>query len=241
MADLLDQWDGNGKESFKLLMNAATKISMTGGDYYGELILDEMDGVDGEVPVVPVDSELGEIAHRLGLSTAARRALTVLYALHVIGEPAISIARLGQALGDWTEGLGQGDLGRHALLRRAGGKVRLRTTVTALVDGNAPVAARVVGSPSAAPVPGAWRVARDGRTDAELELALSTRLGRIAVVEGRPRRALLEARVAGATAVALRAPATRPQPWPHGAALVVVTDSDDAAWPPWVSVLPPLA
>ena len=198
-------------------------------------------GVDGEVPVVPVDTELGELAHRLGLPTAARRALTALYALHVIGEPAIAISRLGQALGDWTEGLGQGELGRHAMLRRADGRVRLRTTVTALLDGNAPVAARVVGGPTAAPPAGAWRLPRDGRTDAELEAALLTRLGRIAVIERRPRRALLEARLAGATAVALRAPAERPHPWPQGAALVVVSDSDDASRPAWVSALPPLA
>jgi hypothetical protein len=194
-------------------------------------------GLDAELPVVAVDSELGELAHRLGLPSGARRALIALYALHLTGEHGLSIARLAHALGDWTEPLGQGDLHALAMLRKRGGRVALRTTVTDLLDGTPAQAIRVVGGAATAPRAGAMRVARDGRSDAAVETELATQLGRIAVISGGARRGLLEARLHGATAVALTPPAERPSPWPRDAGLIVVAD---AGAPAWVAALPAL-
>ena len=142
-------------------------------------------GVDSELPVVAVDTELGELAQRLAVSAAARRALTALYALYLVGEPALAIARLARALGDWTEALGQGDLAALALVDRSGGKLALRRAVTERLDGAAPT--RDPASPAVlrpTPRAGAFRVSRDGRTDAAIEVELATQLGRIAIIEG---------------------------------------------------------
>jgi hypothetical protein len=87
------------------------------------------------------------------------------------------------------------------------------------------------------PRPGATRLARDGRSDAAIETELASRLGRIAVIEGGAAPALLEARLHGATAVALVPPLTRPLPWPRDAGLVVVAEP---AAPAWVTALPVL-
>lgn len=195
-------------------------------------------GVESELPIIAVDTELGELAHRLGLSGPARRALAALYALHLVGEPELAIARLARAMGEWTEALGQGDLVAHALVRRRHGRLALRGAVTDMFDGAPPRAIRIVGGASVAPAVGAWQVARAGRGDAAVETALATQLGRIAVIARSPARALLEARLYGATTVALVAPAVSPDPWPRDAALVVVTDATSAAW---ASALPPLA
>ncbi|HEX3477550.1 MAG TPA: hypothetical protein VHT91_21155 [Kofleriaceae bacterium] len=181
--------------------------------------------------------ELGELAHRLALPAAARRALVALYGLYLVGEPAVSLARLAHALGDWTEPLGQGELGALAMLRRRGGKVALRGSVTDLLDGVGPRAIRVIGTAAGVPHPGAARLARDGRSDAAIELALARQLGRIAVIEGSAALALLEARLHGATAVALVPPLTRPLPWPRDTGLVVVAEP---AAPAWVAALPAL-
>lgn len=43
MAQTLDEFEGNGKESFKLIMNNALKIAKIGGDYYAEIVYDEDD------------------------------------------------------------------------------------------------------------------------------------------------------------------------------------------------------
>jgi len=192
-------------------------------------------GVDGDPPVIAVDTELGELAHRLALPAPARRALIALYALYLVGEPALSLARLAQTLGDWTEPLGQGELGALAMLRRRGGRVSLRASVTDLLDGSAPRAIRVVGGAATSPRAGATRLAREGRADAAIELELAHQLGRIGVIEGAAPIALLEARLHGATAVALSPPLARPLPWPREAGLVVVAD---AAPPAWVAALP---
>ena len=193
-------------------------------------------GADAEVPVVAADTELGQLAHRLGLPAAARRALIVLYGLHLVGEPGVAIARLAHVLGDWTEALAQGELGALAMLRRRGGKVGLRRTVTDLLDGVPPHAVRLVGAGAVTtPRPGATRLARDGRTDAVIEAALADQLGRIAVIEGGTARAVLEARLQGATCVALVPPLARPRPWPRDAGLVVVADPGA---PAWVAALP---
>jgi hypothetical protein len=192
-------------------------------------------GAEAEVPVVGVDTEVGQLAHRLALPAAARRALIVLYGMHLVGEPALAIARLAQVLGDWTEALGQGELGTLAMLRRRGGKVALRSSVTDLLDGVAPRAIRMVGSAATVSRPGAARLARNGKADAVIETELATQLGRIAVIEGGPALALLEARLLGTTAVALAPPAVRPLPWPRDAGLIVVTDPGA---PAWVAALP---
>ena len=194
-------------------------------------------GVDVEPPIVPVDTVLGDLAHRLHIQPPARRALITLYALYLVGEPAISLARLAHLLEDWTEPLGQGDLSALAMLRRKDGKVCLRSSVTELLDGASPRAIRFVGGAPQAPRPGAMRLAREGRSDAAIEAELTAQLGRIAVIEGAAAPALLEARMHGATAVALVAPSARPQPWPREAGLVVIADGGA---PPWVTALPAL-
>ncbi|MDX2087931.1 MAG: hypothetical protein SFX73_08780 [Kofleriaceae bacterium] len=192
-------------------------------------------GLDSEAPVLAVDTELGELAHRLALPAPARRALIALYALYLVGEPALSVARLAQALGDWTEPLGQGELNALAMLRRHNGRVSLRSSVTDLLDGIAPRAIRVVGGAAQSPRAGILRLARDGRSDAAIEIELAGALGRIGIIEGATTLGILEARLHGATAVALAAPSARPAPWPRDASLVVVAD---AAAPAWVSALP---
>lgn len=192
-------------------------------------------GLDGDLPVIAVDTELGELAHRLGLSAGGRRALIALYALYLVGEPNLSIARLAHLLGDWAEPLGQGDLHALAMLRRRDGRVSLRTAVTNALDGAAPHAIRFVGGAATVPRPGVSRLARDGRSDAAIETDLATQLGRIAVIEGAVVIGVLEARLYGATAVVLAAPQARPQPWPREAGLVVVADG---AAPAWVAQLP---
>lgn len=192
-------------------------------------------GADVEIPVVADDTELGQLAHRLALPSAARRALVVLYGLHLIGEPDLAIGRLALALGDWTEALGQGELGALAMLRRRGGKLALRRAVTDLIDGVAPRMIRVAGGAATTPRPGAARLPRDGRPDAVIEAELAAQLGRIAVIEGGAALGVLEARLHGATAVAFAPPSTRPLPWPRDAGLVVVAD---AAAPAWVAALP---
>jgi hypothetical protein len=83
--------------------------------------------------------------------------------------------------------------------------------------------------------PGAARLPRDGKADAVIETELATQLGRIAVIEGGPALALLEARLHGTTAVALAPPPVRPLPWPRDAGLIVVTDPGA---PAWVAALP---
>jgi hypothetical protein len=196
-------------------------------------------GAEAEVPVVASDTELGQLAHRLALPASARRALVALYSLYLVGEPGSSIARLAHALDDWTEPLGQGELGTRAMLRRRGGHVALRSSVTDLLDGAPPRAIRVVGSAGATPRIGAARLPRDGKSDAAIETELAAQLGRIAVIEGSiegsAARALLEAHLHGVTAVALAPPFARPLPWPRDAGLIVVADP---VAPAWVAALP---
>ncbi|MEO7734070.1 MAG: hypothetical protein ABIY55_24110, partial [Kofleriaceae bacterium] len=194
-------------------------------------------GAEAELPVVAVDTELGQLAHQLQLPSAARRALIALYGLYLVGEPALSIARLAHVTGDWAEPLGQGELGALALLRRRAGRIALRGAVSDVLDGLAPRAVRLVGDGGAAARPGAFQLERDDRPDAVLETELAEELGRIAVVEGGAALAVLEARLRGVTAVAFSPPAARPAPWPRDAALIVVAPTHvDVAW---VSALPP--
>jgi hypothetical protein len=192
-------------------------------------------GADAELPVVAADTEVGQLAQRLALPSNARRALVALYSAYLVGEPGVAIARLAHALGEWYEALGQGELGALAMLRRRDGKVALRHSVTDLLDGVAPRAIRIVGDGAVRPSPGATRLSRDGRSDAVIESELAGQLGRIAVVEGGPALALLEARLHGTTAVALVSPPERPMPWPRDVGLIVVADPPA---PAWVAALP---
>jgi len=188
-----------------------------------------------EVPGVEGETELGQLAHRLGLGAAGRRALVVMYGVYLVGEPALAIARLAAVVGEWDEALGRGDLGSLAMLGRRGGRVALRGAVTDVLDGVGPRAIRLVGDGTAHARPGAARMARDGRADEVIERELAAQLGRIAVIDGGAPRAVLEARLHGATAVALTAPAVRPLPWPRDAGLIVVTE---AGAPAWAAALP---
>lgn len=195
-------------------------------------------GADAELPVLAVDNELGELAHRLHLSATARRTLIALYALYLAGAPRVSIARLAKITGDWGEPLGQGELAAFAMLRRRDGLVSLRRPASDLLDGAVPREVRLVeaarpSSPATAGTatwPGAYRIARDGKSDAEIEAELADRLGRIAVVEGDPDRGLLEACLHGATAVSFQLPAGRPRPWPRDAGLVLVLYGSPTSW-----------
>jgi hypothetical protein len=195
-------------------------------------------GSEPELPTPAADTELGELVQRLALAAPARRVLTALYALHLHGESALSIATLAKIAGEWPEALGQGELGALAMLRRKHGKVGLRTAVTDLLDGVPPRAIRLVGSGTSAPRAGAFRVSRDSRSDAEIEAALAGQLGRIAIAEGPLRSALLEARLHGATAIAYSVPTERPRPWPRDAGLVLVLYGTTSSW---VADLPALA
>ena len=199
--------------------------------------------VNGATPELAVsidDSELAALADRLLLAKRSMRALVVLYSAYLVGEPALSIADLAQILDDWHEPLGTGELGALGMLRRRHGRVALRKAVTDLLDGNPPRAVRLVaGAPGASkPRAGAWRFAREGKSDAELETVLAARLGPLAIVHGKPERAILEARLHGATAVAFQPPDHRPHPWPRDAALVLVLYGSPTSW---IADLPALA
>lgn len=193
-------------------------------------------GAEAELPMVAADTELAQLAHRLGLASQARRVLIALYGLYLIGEPGLPIAVLGPLIGDWSEPLGQGELHALAMLRRRNGRVALPAAVTDFLDGAPPRAIRLVGNRTShgRPRPGAWQLARTA-SDADIETALADQLGRIAVVEGAAAVAVLEASLNAATAVALTPPVVRPSPWPREASLIVVADPPA---PRWVAALP---
>lgn len=205
------------------------------------LTADIAKGDSPDFPTFAVDTELGELAHRLGLSTPARRVLVALYAMHLAGTPALSVARLAAVAGDWADALGQGDLGALAMLRRKHGTVALRTAVTDFLDGAPPRHVRIVGGAATTPRAGAFRISRDSRTDAEIEAELVSQLGRVAVVHGSLGPALLEARLHGATAIATTLPAERPTPWPRDAGLVLVLYGTAASWVADLPTLTPTA
>ena len=113
------------------------RIAMTRGwrdplaSYGAELVR----GVDGELPVVAVDTELGELAHRLALPASARRALTALYSLYLVGEPAIRDLPARPRARRLDRAARPGRPRPLALIDRTGGKVALRRAVTELLDG----------------------------------------------------------------------------------------------------------
>lgn len=91
--------------------------------------------IESELPTMAADTELGELAQRHELQATARRGLAILYAMYLVGEPALSLARFARLLGDWPEALGQGQLGTLALTEKTGGKVRLAAAVSDALDG----------------------------------------------------------------------------------------------------------
>lgn len=196
-------------------------------------------GTHQALPSVAPQTELGELAYRLGLGSSARRALIALYAHYLIGEPMCAIASLARIIDDWAEPLGRGQLAALAMIERSEGKVSLAQAATDVLDGQLPRDVRLVGETATAPRAGLSVVPRDGRTVRDVEADLVGKLGRIAVIEtARVSEALLEARLHGATAVAHGAPLQRPQPWPHGAGLVIVLDGEDPG--PWLADAPAL-
>lgn len=196
-------------------------------------------GVHNGLPSVAVETELGELAYRLGLKPSARRAVTALYAFYLIGEPMCAIASLARIIDDWAEPLGQGQLAALAMIERAGGKVCLARGVADALDGQPPREVRLVGGVATEPRAGVWAISRDGRTETDVEAALVGQLGRIAVIETpRVADALLEARLCGATAAIYGAPPKRPRPWPQGAGLVVVSDGPHTG--SWLAEVPNL-
>ncbi|MCX5746509.1 MAG: hypothetical protein NT062_28870, partial [Proteobacteria bacterium] len=110
--------------------------------------------------------------------------------------------------------------------------------VLELLDGCAPQAIRLVGSGTPAPRAGLFRVARDGRTDVELEAALGEQLGRIGIVTGDVDAALLEARLHGVAAVVTAPITLAPRRTPKDASLVIVLYGSPTSW---VADLPTLA
>lgn len=179
---------------------------------------------------LPEDCEINQLAARLGLGTAAHRALTTLYGLYLIGEQ-LPIARIAEITDGWAEPLGQGELAQLALLRRLpDGRVRLRHGVSNLLDGAPPHAIRLEGLTPRGIRHGAFKLVRRGRTDDSLEAALIEQLGRIAVIEGDVRTGLLEARLHEAVALVHTAPPQRPVPWPRDASAVIVVDEGTPRW-----------
>lgn len=183
-----------------------------------------------ELPTPDPDSELDTLQERFDLQPSARRTLAALYGWYLVGE-APSVARLAQAVGDWIEVLGRGELGALGFLKHAGGRVMLRRSVTAFLDGRPPGAVRIVAGAGTNPLaPGVYRMPRDSKPDAELEANLAERFGALAVVTGDLEPALLDAMLHGAVAAAFTPPATRPARTPSEARLVLVLPSGPTAW-----------
>ncbi len=186
--------------------------------------------VSVEIPVPDPGSELDTLEERFDLQPSARRTLAALYGWYLVGE-APSVARLAHAVGDWIEVLGRGELGALGFLKHAGGRVTLRRSVTAFLDGRPPGAVRIVGGAGTTPLaPGVYRMPRDSKPDAELEADLAARFGALAVVTGDLEPALLDAMLHGAVAAAFSPPATRPARPPSEARLVLVLPSGPTAW-----------
>lgn len=174
------------------------------------------------VPEMSTATELSTMAERLRLADHARQVLLVLYAAWLGGVPRVAMTRLTALLGDacWSEVLGVGLLGQLGLLRHRDGAVALRRSVVAALDGRPWQAIRLAGEgPSSPDLPQMARIA------VAVWPRWLPRLGKVALVTGGLRRAILEARLAEVPAVVFEPPQRIPSPWPAGARLLVVTDS----------------
>jgi hypothetical protein len=181
-------------------------------------------------------SELAILARRLSLPEPARVASVVLYAAWLAGAPFIPMTQLAELLAElpgpdgrkeegadgWNEALGLGALGQLGLLRHHEGRVALRRPVADALDGRPWGAIRIAGEASASPgaIPG-----RLGRVAVAAWPAWHNHLGKVALVTGSLRRALVEARLAELVAVTFEPLAEYPSPWPAGTNLLVVTDA----------------
>lgn len=181
-----------------------------------------------ELPPTVTSSELAILARRLSLPEPARQASIILYAAWLAGAPFVPMTQLAAILGEagwsegWNEALGIGALGQLGLLRHREGQVALRRPVADALDGRPWGAIRIAGEPAASPVmiPG-----RLGRIEVAAWPAWHNYLGKVALVTGSLRRALVEARLAELVAVTFEPLAEYPSPWPAGTNLLVVTDT----------------
>lgn len=186
---------------------------------YGNLLAQ---GVVQPVPAVS-SNELSILARRMSLSDVARQTSVLLYSAWLSGSPFVPMAHIAAILGDaaWPEALGTGALGQLGLLRHHDGKVALRRAVADALDGRPWGAIRISGDSSVSPSPIPGRL---GRIGVAAWPAWHTHLGKVALVTGKLRRALVEARLAELVAVTFAPLAEYPSPWPSGTNLLVVTD-----------------
>jgi hypothetical protein len=199
-------------------------------------------GNEAELPIVPVDSALGQLGQRLQLGTAARRALAALYATHLAGDAGLSPHRLALAIGGgndgWREALA-GELAPRGIVVQRPGRVALAATAVAFLDGAAPRAIQLSGDGTARLLAGG-HVCDPAALGPDPLAALSRALGRFGLVVGPPRTAILEAALHQVTAVLVVDDLARPRPFavPIGGGIVVAARRDQlplstASWPSW--------
>jgi len=206
----------------------------------------ELHGKDGdrvaEVPALALGTSLSDLCQRAQLSTPARRALTVLYACYLTGEPALPIARLATLVGGddgWREALATGELAERGLVTTRAGMIAVIDPIARVIDGAAPRTIDVVGDGPASIVAGAHLV--DPLRLGEPLAAMTRALGRFALVTGPLSIAVLEAFAHGLTAVVIAGPTVRLRPVrvPRGAGLLVVAPVD--VLPPSMAMWPTLS
>lgn len=181
-------------------------------------------GANTGTPPIVSGNELSILARRLNLPEEARLASTILYAAWLAGQPFVAMDQLAALLGEhgWQEALGAGALGQLGLLRHRDGGVALRRSVADALDGRPWGAIRVAGEADAVPVPLPGRL---GRISVSAWPVWQAYLGKVALVTGKLRRALVEARLAELVAVTFEPLTAYPSPWPTGTNLLVVTDA----------------
>jgi hypothetical protein len=210
------------------MASSAVRAAAAGGarSWRGELAIYGAQAIAG-VPGAPPEvhgNELAILARRLSLPEEARLASTILYAAWLAGQPFLPIVQLAALLGEggWPEALGTGALGQLGLLRHRDGAVALRRSVADALDGRPWGAIRVAGDADAVPLPLPGRL---GRVSVSAWPAWQAYLGKVALVTGKLRRALVEARLAELVAVTFDPLVEYPAPWPTGTNLLVVSDA----------------
>ena len=207
-------------------MHQLSRLAALGRGWRAELARYGAELASGSLTPVPsvTSNELAILARRLSLPEAARQASVMLYAAWLAGSPFLPMVQLAALLGDagWQEALGTGALGALGLLRHREGFVGLRRPVADALDGRPWGAIRVAGDASASPTPIPGRL---GRIGVAAWPAWHNHLGKVALVTGKLRRALVEARLAELVAVTFEPLVEYPSPWPSGTNLLVVTDT----------------
>jgi hypothetical protein len=199
-----------------------------------------------EVPAMALGTSLSQLCHRAELGTPARRALTVLYAAYLGGEPAVPMGRLARLVGGdpgWAEALGTGELAERGLVASRGGRVALVDAIARAIDGAAPRAYDVVGDGTPGYVAGGRILdPADASGDGlgEPITAMTAALGRFALVTGPLTTAVLEAYARGLVAVAIAGTGLRLRAVrvPRGAGLIVIAPR--AELPPAMAMWPTL-